>query len=81
MKFSKRGMYEGESRQLILYRFEGEWWISLIPEDSEEPGSDEDIDIYRVFPSDEREEQSPLPPLMGWGVVSGFLPAPCIHLL
>mmetsp|Transcript_13856 Transcript_13856/g.28103 ORF Transcript_13856/g.28103 Transcript_13856/m.28103 type:complete len:550 (-) Transcript_13856:473-2122(-) len=81
MKFSKQWLYEGESRQLILYRFEGEWWISLIPENTEEPGSDEDIDIYRVFPSDEREEQNPLPPLTGWGVASGLLPAPCIHLL
>eukprot|EP00536_Pseudo-nitzschia_multiseries_P009546 jgi/Psemu1/201019/e_gw1.269.6.1 len=81
LKFSKRCMYEGKSRELVIHRYEGEWWISLIPEESEEPGNDEDIDIYRVSPSNEWDEEFPLPPLRGWSVARGALPIPQVRLL
>ncbi|VEU34729.1 unnamed protein product [Pseudo-nitzschia multistriata] len=80
MKFSKRGVYEGKLRTLILYRYEEEWWISIVPEDAEEPGRDGDVDIYRVSPSNEWDD-CPLPPLNGWVVAQGVQPAPRIHML
>mmetsp|Transcript_7471 Transcript_7471/g.18692 ORF Transcript_7471/g.18692 Transcript_7471/m.18692 type:complete len:526 (+) Transcript_7471:200-1777(+) len=80
MKFSKRVMFRGESRELVIYRYEGEWWISLIPQESEEPGNDDDIDIYCVAPSDEWDEECPFPPPKGWTDARGALPLPQVRL-
>lgn len=79
MKFTRMGVYEGNPRQLTMYRYEGEWWISIIPEHHNEPGDCDDIDLYS-FESLEDESESPLPPTKGWITCSGEEPAPQIKL-
>ncbi len=80
MKFTRMGVYEGNPRQITIYRYEGEWWISIIPEHHDEPGDCDDIDFYS-FESLEDDSESPLPPKEGWITCSGESPAPEIRLL
>jgi len=80
MKFMRMGVYEGNPCQLTMYRYEGEWWISIIPEHHDEPGDCDDIDFYS-FESLEDDSESPLPPTKGWITCSGEPPAPQIRLV
>mmetsp|Transcript_13817 Transcript_13817/g.32241 ORF Transcript_13817/g.32241 Transcript_13817/m.32241 type:complete len:595 (+) Transcript_13817:103-1887(+) len=81
LKFTKWGIYEGNSQEFTLYRYEGEWWISIIPEDHDEPGDCDDIDFYSYDKLEEDTIEWPLPPAMGWTICSGELPAPSVRLL
>lgn len=82
MKFTRWGIYEGNPREFTLYRYEGEWWISIIPEHHDEPGDCDDIDFYSFDKLDqEANSESPLPPATGWTTCCGESPAPTVHLL
>lgn len=80
MKFTRMGIYEGNRQQITMYRYEGEWWISIIPEHRDEPGDCDDIDFYS-FEAPEDDRDSPLPPKNGWITCSGESPAPRIRYL
>ncbi len=80
MKFTRMGVYEGNRQQITMYRYEGEWWISIIPEHRDEPGDCDDIDFYS-FEAMEDGSDSPLPPKNGWITCSGESPAPRIRYL
>lgn len=81
MKFTRWGMYEGNPREFTMYRYEGEWWISIIPEHHDEPGGCEDIDFYSYDRLEDESSEWPLPPATGWITCCGESPAPRIRLL
>lgn len=81
MKFTKWGIYQGNPREITLYRYEGEWWISIIPEHHDEPGDCDDIDLYSRETQEEENTEWPLPPSTGWTMCFGESPAPRIRFL
>ena len=81
MKFTRWGIYEGSPREFTLYRYEGEWWISIIPEYHDEPGDCDDIDFYSYDKLEQETNEWPLPPEKGWTTCSGEAPAPTVRLL
>jgi hypothetical protein len=81
MKFTRWGIYDGNPREITLYRYEGEWWISIIPEHRDEPGDCDDIDFYSFDKLDDDNSDWPLPPTTnGWTTCTGEAPAPRIRL-
>ena len=81
MKFTRWGIYEGNSREFTLYKYEGEWWISIIPEHHDEPGDCDDIDFYSHDKHGEDDNEWHLPPASGWTVCCGEAPVPRVRLL